>query len=119
MQNSKDYLKNHNVVPFISFKESPKHKVKLLSDEIGKIKDKQGVEVDGVHYSVEEAGTEKKFFTSSIGLIQRLAECEADETVTIEMKSKKGEKGWQSYFVVTRHDLGEAEEVPPVIEYEQ
>ena len=114
MQNSKEYLKNHNIMPFISFKEQRKHTVKLLSDEAGNLTDASGKVVEGMHYLVEEGGQKKKFFTSSVGLIQRLAECDVSETVIIEMKSKKGANGFVSFFEVIRPSQGESDQVPSV-----
>lgn len=100
MQSSKDFLKNKGIMTRISFKESPVHTVKLLSDSIESIKDEKGEEVEGVKYLVEENGEKKSFFTSSVGLMQRLAEYKEGSTVTIEMKSKKKDGKWISYFEV-------------------
>lgn len=103
MNNSKDFLKKYNIVPFISFKETPKRNVKLMSDEISTLKGTDGNPVEGVKYVVEEEGSKKSFFTSSISLIQKLSEFNPGDEVTIEMKSRKGNDGkWKSYFVVTK-----------------
>ena len=101
MKNSQQYLKDKGVVSRISFKKEPKHVVKLMADEKDSIQDDSGVTIEGVKYTVEENGEQKTFFTSSVGLIQALSEKNEGETVTIEMKSKKGLNGFVTYFEVT------------------
>ena len=108
MDASKEYLKNNDIVPRISFKDSPKHTVKLVKDKIDTIMDDKGQKVDGVKYLVEESGDKKTFFTSSDSLIQKLSDVSAGTEVTIEMKSKKTDAGFRTYFTVTRE--GEKEE---------
>ncbi len=108
MKASEEFLKDNKIVPFISFKEKPQHIVTLKTDERESIINDKGKEVFGVTYFVEEAGEERKFFTSSISLIQKLAQYKADDEVIITMKKKKIEpneqypKGtYKSYYIVS------------------
>ena len=100
MQNSKTYLHNKGILPKISFKDGQSHLVKLLKDKEETIRDANGLEKQGIKYLVEEGGTPKSFFTSSIGLVQKLSELAEGTEVVIQMKSKKGDKGFISYFEV-------------------
>lgn len=126
MQNSKQYLQTHKILPRISFKDGQAHLVKLLNDKEDKIKDDTGKEIEGMKYLVVESGENKTFFTSSTSLISQLAECEVNEEVSVQMKSVKGEDGtWRSQYKVIRKGqavkpMGEvAEEEIPVIESEE
>jgi len=115
MNGSKEYLKENDIMPYISFKDGQAHTVKLLSDKADKIKDKDGEEKEGMKYMVIEDGTEKSFFTSAISLIQKLADKEEGSEVVIQMKSAKGADGqWKSFYEVKSAGT---EEEPPM-EYE-
>ena len=111
MQNSQSYLSQKGIVPKISFQDGKSHKVTLVKDKIDKIKDANGTEKEGVKYMVFEDGTPKTFFTASSRLIQKLAELPENSEVIIQMKSKKGNEGYISYFEVSK-----AEEEIPIIE---
>ena len=105
MDASKKFLKDEGIVPFISFKDGSAHTVTLQSDKKDKIKDKQGKDQEGISYSVKEKGTKKKFFTSAISLISKLAEYEEGDIATIQMKKRKNEDGnFISYYEVTKGD---------------
>ena len=121
MQGSKEFLKTHEILPKISFKDGKAHTVKLIQDKVDKIKDADGTEVEGVKYKVVEAGEVKTIFTSSVGLIQKLSEYAENSEVVIQMKSKKGEDGkWKSYYDVRL--VGEDSDTPddvPTIEDEE
>ena len=105
-------------MPYISFKDGNPHTLKILNDKISTLKDKQGKEIEGVKYLVEENGEHKTFFTSSISLISKLADVEEGTEVIIQMRSRKTEDGsWQSYYEVANKskvakDMGEI----PIIE---
>jgi len=104
MESSKLYLKEKGIVPSISFKESPIHTVKLLKDKADKITGNDGKIVEGIRYLVEEKGEKKNFFTSSDSLIQKLSGIKEGEEVTIEMKSKKTETGFISFYEVKKSE---------------
>ncbi len=107
MENSKQYLKTHNIVSRISFKDSKEHIVELLNDKIDKIIDKEGNEKEGVKYSVKEDDELKSFFTSSIGLISKLAEMNDNDIVAIKLERKKTDEGYRSSFSVRK--IGKSE----------
>lgn len=100
-QFTEKYNKEHPRVPFISFKAQPIHTVTLLSSKEDTLTDKEGKQVEGVSFLCMEQGEEKKFFTSSIGLISQLAQCNPNDTVTIELKRKQVDGQYKSFFVVT------------------
>jgi len=100
MDNSKQFLKNQDILPRISFKDGKEHIVKLLNDKIDKIQDGTGKEIEGVKYLVEEDNENKSFFTSSIGLIAKLADLEENTMVGIKMIRKKTDAGYRSSFEV-------------------
>ena len=111
MQASKEFLKNNNIRSRISFKDGEPRTVTLIKDEPDSFFDEVTKKtVNGVRYSVKEKGEEKTFFTGSIGLIQKLSEFSAGDEVVIQMKRKKGENGYISYFEAKRvgeEDSGE------------
>jgi len=103
MQNSKQFLKDKDILPFISFKGGQAHELKLVQDKIETITGTDGKEVEGVKYKVIEGGVVKTFFTSSIALINKLADIEPDSVVKIQMKKRKDESGqYRSYFEVEK-----------------
>lgn len=102
MQASKEYMKTNQIVPFISFKDGSAHTVKLIKDKVDSIKDgNNGGMVQGVKFLVEENGEKKSFFTSSVGLIQKLSDFSEGDVVTIKMVSKKVNGEFRSSFVVS------------------
>ena len=115
MNASKDYLKQNEIMPRISFKEKPRRVLTLLEDKLDTITDDDGKKIEGVKYLVEENGEKKTFFTGSVGLIQKLSEFEKGTEVVIELKSKKGEKGWISFFEAKKFDSAHTveDELPP------
>ena len=87
MQASKEFLKNNNIRPRISFKDGEPRTATLIKDEPDSFFDEQTKKtVNGVRYLVKEKGEEKTFFTGSIGLIQKLSEFNAGDEVVIQMK---------------------------------
>lgn len=110
MQGAKDYLKNSDIMQRISFKDGSAHTVKMIKSKVDKIRTEDG-EVEGVKFLVEEDGENKSFFTQSIGLIQKLADVEEGETVTIKMASKKINGQFRSAFVVSKgNELNESDD---------
>lgn len=111
MKASKEYMKNNQIVPYISFKDGGQHTVILIKDKVDTIKDgNTGGVVEGVKFLVEENGEKKSFFTSSIGLIQKLSEYQEGDTVTIKMVSKKVNGEFRSSFLVKSGDGSEKAE---------
>jgi len=120
MENTAKFLKDNNVVPFISFKDKKVHTVELLKDKMETITDAQGETKEGVKYLVKEGGTVKSFFTTSISLLQQLADKQKGDVVSIQLKSKKGEDGkYKSYYEVWEdlaNDSSDDEEEIPIID---
>ena len=113
MQNSKDFIKTHKILGRISFKDGLVHKVKLLQDKEIKIEtENQGV-VDGIRFLVEEDGEQKTFQTASPYLIRDLAEISENEIVVIQLKRKKTEQGFRSYFEVKK-ETSEDDGIPVI-----
>lgn len=105
MDAAKQYLKDNNIVPKISFKDKQAHTVELVKDKMETITDRDGKEIEGVSFLVTEDGEPKKIFTTSISLIQKLSECKKGDVVTIQMKSRKDDSGgYKSYYEVTGGD---------------
>ena len=102
MEGSKEYLKKNSIFPRISFKTAPVHEVVLLKDKQDQIPGGDGKVVLGMNYLVEENGEKKTFFTSSDALISALSEFAEGSRVVIELKSRKTDTGYSSYYEV-RH----------------
>jgi hypothetical protein len=101
MNASQDFLKKNNIVAFISFADRQPHKIIVVKDKLDQLTDKTGKTTAGVSYLVKEGGQPAKFFTSSVGLIQKLSKYVGMETeVEVAMKSKKTDKGYQNYYEV-------------------
>jgi len=120
MENSKSYLKDHSILERISFKDKKPHTVVLGKDKLDTIKDQQGKELEGVRFLVKEDGEAKSFFTTSISLIQKLANKEAGDTVVIQMKSRQGDDGqYRSYYEVgdgIDNEVSDSEDIPTINE---
>jgi len=102
MESAKDFLKDKNILSFISFKDKSPHTVELVKDKVDTIRNQQGEELQGVKFLVKENGENKSFFTTSISLLQKLADKSPGDVVTIEMKSRKGDDGqFRSYYEVS------------------
>lgn len=96
----------------ISFKDDgPIHTVKILKDKEDTIPDGQGGKVKGMKYLVEEDGVQKTIFTGSIGLVSKLAKCNAGDVVTIKL----GTANNKSFYTVTKEgeEIKEEGEVTP------
>jgi len=115
MKAEQDFLKKNDILPKISFKDGKAHTVKLLDRKMETVKFDDGPK-EGITYKVEENGMEKAFFTSSVGLISKLAESKNGETYTIEMKKRKTDSGYKSYFVVSQEGKEVSE---PVVDEEE
>ena len=100
MRESQNFMKKHQVLPNISFKDGKIHKVKLIQDQIKTITSPDGQAIEGVAYKVIEDGIPKRFFTSSTSLIAKLSEYPEETTVTIQMKQRKTEQGFRSFYEV-------------------
>lgn len=87
MQASQNHMIKHPS-RFISFKDRRPHTVTLLADKEVKIPSMDGVIRDGVEYSVIEDGNERSFRTASIVLIGKLAKCNPNDRVIIQMITK-------------------------------
>ena len=126
MESAKSFLKNHDILERISFRDKLAHTVELGKDEEDTSKDQQGVEKEGVRFLVKEGGVAKSFFTTSISLIQKLAPMDAGDIVTIQMKFQKGDDGeYKSHYEVSGgtesdsipiiNEQGEYEGVPDIL----
>ena len=106
-------------MPFISFKDGQPHKLKILNAKEDTLKDENGQPIEGMKFLVEEDGERKTFFTSSISLISQLADIEEGAVATIKMGRRKTEKGWRSYFEVSKEGEEQFEEIDnPLIDEE-
>ena len=101
MNESKAYVKDHNIIPTISFKDGKAHVLKIIQDKRRTIQTDQG-DKEGVSYKVMEGETLKRFFTSSDALIVKLADIEEGESVKIQMKSRKTQDGFINFYEVEK-----------------
>lgn len=116
MENTKQYLKDRDILPRISFKDKQPHTVELVKDKIDTITDQQGNQKEGIKFLVKEDGVIKSFFTTSVGLLQQLSDKKKGDVVTVEMKSKKDDSGeYKSYYTV---DSDSGEDIPVIDEHE-
>ena len=115
MQASKQWVKDSGYNDRISFNDLSAHTVTLLKDRVDSIPDGKGGQIKGMKYLVKEGDTEKTIFTGSIGLVSKLAMCNENDVVTIQMYKANN----KSYYKVTKTDGSELktadEEANPVI----
>ena len=116
MQYSKEFLKTHQILPRISFKDRQPHTVKLVKDKLETVNSDKGPK-DGVRYLVEENGEPKSFLTCSPNLISTLSSFEPGDIVTIQLQSKKSNGTLISVFKVEKEGIGsvdDQDEEPPM-----
>jgi len=101
MKGAKDFLKENDIVPRISFNDTPTHTVKLLASKPDEIDDGKGSKVTGLKVLVEEDGEKRSFFTSSVMLITKLGELEEGAVVTISLKKRNN----KSIFEITEEGM--------------
>jgi len=101
MKKVKDYLKKEGILSRISFKDGKEHIVKLIDCKEVTITDANGEERRGMKFKVTEGGEPKTFFTSSVGLLTKLAEIPENSVVSIQMKKRKDNGNYKSYFDVS------------------
>lgn len=101
MEGAKQYLKEQNILPRLSFKDGLKHVLKLIDSKSDTINDGNNI-IKGIKVLVEENGEKKTFFTSSESLISKLSEIAENTVVVIELKSRKDQDGqFKSIFSVS------------------
>ena len=105
MQSAKDFLKNSKIMPRISLRDGKVHTLKVLNAKLDKLNNTDGTVSEGLRILVEEDGTMKTLFTSSIQLITVLSEVEPNEILEVQMKKKSGPQGIRSYFDIKRLDI--------------
>ena len=99
---AKTYAAESGMRPFLSFSDMQPHTVKLVKDKKDTMQDTNDSSkiVHGVRFVVLEDSVEKEFFTASIGLIQKLADRNPGEIVTIQMTKTKTDKGFRTGYSV-------------------
>lgn len=89
---AKDFLKDNEYMPRISFVDGQEHTV-----ELGKAKRdiiaKDGENIDGIKFLVKEDGEAKTFFTSSVSLVDKLSGYNSGDVVKIKMRKYKNPEG--------------------------
>jgi len=108
MEESKKWMKEGGYGNRISFKDNLAHTVKLIKDKVDTIPDGHGGTIKGMKYLVEEDQEQKTIFTGSVGLISKLALCEAGDVVVIQMKIANN----KSFYTVTKAGAEIGEETP-------
>lgn len=106
MEASKEFTKTYSETsghrPFLSFSDMQPHTLTLVKDKRDRMADPNDASkmTDGVRFVVIEGSTEKEFFTSSIGLIQKLADRNAGDVVVVQMTKSKTDRGFRTGYSV-------------------
>ena len=121
MEKSKQFLKDHGILPRISFEKGKPRTLKIIDEKTESFNDKDDKLVEGMKYKVTENGEPKTIFSSAVSLISKLAEIEPDSVVTITQKGYKQDGEWRTtYDVVSVIDDGEMPKSPkeeiPIVE---
>lgn len=109
MEVAKAYLKKYKLDNTISFKDGKEHTVKILKAKEASIPGQNGETKNGLKVLVEEAGSQKSFFTTSTPLIKNLAKVKEGEVVSIRLKQVSKDGGFISVYIFKNAD--EAEDV--------
>jgi len=112
MEAIKNFLKEHQMLPKISFKDKKEHTVEIVKAKEESFNNEKGELVEGVKFLVTEDGEPKTFFTASQDLLTQLAECKEGETYKIKMYSESVGGVIKSRFSVQK--VGGLEEIPIV-----
>ncbi len=121
MENSKKFLKDHNILPKISFNDGEPRTLTIVDDKLDTTFDqKKQIDVDCMTYKVTENGEVKKFSTQSITLIAKLSEVEKDDVVKIQQTKYKTATGFKKTYKVSKIE-GENEvsvegDIPPELD---
>lgn len=111
MEAVKQFLKDHQILPRISFKDGQEHTVVIMRARTESFKNDDDEQVEGVKFLVTEAGEPKTFFTASQDLLTKLADSKEGETYNIKMLARNVDGAVRAYYEVKKVD-GEI----PVIE---
>lgn len=102
MKAAEEFCQQNDIRPTISFKDGQPHEVTFVSSKLDE-REFDGQAKKGITCLVKEGGIEKSFFTSSVSLIASLTSIQVDDTVVIELVSRKGsDGGFKSSFVVRK-----------------
>jgi len=107
----KQWMKDHQILPRISFEPDKPRIVKIIERKREKFTNTEDELVDGIKYKVLEDGEIKTFFTASRVLIEELANIQDETTVKI-MQKKVREKGQ----IKTTYEIDIISEEIPIIE---
>ena len=102
MEKSKQFLKDHDILPRVSFEKGKPRTLQIIDDRPEEITDKDGKKVEGMKYKVTENGEPKTIFTSSIALISKLAEIDPGTMVEITQKGYKQDGEWRTTYEVVQ-----------------
>ena len=88
MEEIKSWLKDHKILPRISFKDRQAHIVEILKARAESFTNDKDEFVEGMKFLVNENGEFKTFFTASQDLLLKLADCQEKEVYKIKMCAK-------------------------------
>ena len=88
MEEIKSWLKDHKILPRISFKDRQAHIVEILRARSESFTNDKDEFVEGMKFLVNENGELKTFFTASQNLLLKLADCQTKEIYKIQMCAK-------------------------------
>lgn len=84
MEAAKKYLEKHESYDRVNLKDGLEHTLELINAKIDNIKDKNTQkDIEGVKFLVKEGEELKTIFTTSVALIQKLADIEPKTIITI------------------------------------
>lgn len=102
MKEIKDWLKSHQVLPRISFKDRQEHTIKIIQTKQESLNNDDGELVDGMKFKVWENEELKTFFTASRDLLMKLADCEENDVYKVKMCAKNVGGKVKSYYNVKK-----------------
>jgi hypothetical protein len=122
MQEIKNWLKDHQVLPRISFKDRHEHTIKMIQAKEESFTNNEGELVNGIKFKVYEDGEVKTFFTASQDLLLKLSECQEGDIYRVKMCAKNIGGVIKTYYEVKKMEgetevdveAGEADDIPVI-----
>jgi len=102
MQEIKDWLHSHQILPRISFKDRKEHTIEIAKARAESFNNDKDELVEGIKFLVKEDGEPKTFFTASQDLLLKLANSQEGEVYMVKMCAKNVGGIVKTYYEVKK-----------------
>jgi len=113
MEEIKQWLKSHQILPRISFKDRKEHTIEIIKARAESFNNDKDELVEGIKFLVKEDGEAKTFFTASQDLLLKLADCQEGEVFKVKMCAKNVGGVIKTYYEVKKVEDNQEVEIEP------